>query len=452
MDSNPVYRQFLNSLSAIKGIDLEKLNEVHLKPNPPVSVRLNPFKNAELPFPFSKQVPWCNEAFYLSERPLFTADPLFHAGCYYVQEASSMFLNTVFKQLVDTRKKLRVLDACAAPGGKSTLVSSCLNNESVLVSNEIIKSRAEVLSYNLAKWGRCHHIVTSSDTSAFENITGLFDVVVIDAPCSGSGLFRKQPEAINEWSLQHTEQCSVRQQKIVANCLPSLKEGGLLFYSTCSYSVNENEEVVKHLTETFDLEIMRATLEADWGIEENEFGYRFYPYKLEGEGFFCTVMRKKNSTPDTNRKRGNRLAMAGKSDVATIKQLVDVSGGIELADFMGEFRLISPELNECLEMLGKGIYIKQAGTPVGELKQNTLIPHHFLALSVYLRKDIAVMELDKEDALRYLKKEQIKPAGITGLSLVSFKGHGIGWAKSLPNRVNNYLPSSYMIFNKEIGG
>lgn len=451
MDSNPKYRQFFNSLADVKGIDLSKLNQAHLSGKTPVSLRLNPFKPTDLSFPLLKNVPWCEEGYHLAERPVFTADPLFHAGCYYVQEASSMFLNTVFMQLVDRDKSLNVLDVCAAPGGKSTLIASLLNNNSVLVSNEIIKSRADVLAYNLAKWGMCQHIVTCSDTKAFEEVPGLFDVLVIDAPCSGSGLFRKQPEALNEWSLPHTEQCSLRQKKIVANCLPALKENGILFYSTCSYSVNENEEVVEFLTKTFDLEILRIKIEPEWGIEENDLGYRFYPYNLDGEGFFCSVLRKKGSESGVSAKGGSFLKIAGKNEQAIIKELVDISEAYELAEFKGEYRLISRNANECLKQLGKSIYIKHAGTPVGELKHNSLIPHHFLSLSVHLRENIPVLELSREEALRFLKKEYLEPREKTGLVLVAFQSYGIGWAKILPNRVNNYLPAPYTIFNKEIG-
>ena len=178
------------------------------------------------------------------QRPSFTFDPLFHAGTYYVQEASSMFLEQALKQSVDLSQPLRVLDLCAAPGGKSTLLQSLLNKESLLVSNDVIKSRAAILEENIVKWGAANVVVTNNDPAHFARLENYFDAIVIDAPCSGSGLFRRDPEAINEWSENNVQLCSQRQQRIVADVWPALKQNGILIYSTCSYSAEEDEAIL----------------------------------------------------------------------------------------------------------------------------------------------------------------------------------------------------------------
>ncbi|MBL7917944.1 MAG: RsmB/NOP family class I SAM-dependent RNA methyltransferase, partial [Bacteroidia bacterium] len=228
--------EFLNSLNNTPGFSRTKFVESHKEGKVPVSIRINPLKNAHVPFSVSGKVKWANEAYYLTERPVFTADPLFHAGCYYVQEASSMFIEFILKQTIDFGKEIKALDLCGAPGGKSTLINSLLTDESLLVANETVKGRSDILVQNLVKWGRHNFVVTNSEPKAFSEIPNYFDLIVVDAPCSGSGLFRKTPEAIKEWSLEHVESCSLRQQKILSDVLPSLKSGGVLVYSTCSFS------------------------------------------------------------------------------------------------------------------------------------------------------------------------------------------------------------------------
>ena len=280
-------------------IEEEAFLDSHADPNVLSSVRLNPLKPSNR-FEQAAPVPWCNTGRYLPERPLFTADPLFHAGCYYVQEASSMFVEQVFKQWTNLDTELRVLDLCAAPGGKSSLISSLISEDSLLLSNEIIKSRVPVLATNLSKWGRHHSFVSNNDPRDFRRVASFFDVMLVDAPCSGSGLFRKDPDAIGEWSESLVQLCSERQQRILADSFPALKEDGVLIYSTCSYSRQENEDICDWLCDNFDVESLPMQLEASWGIEQSRsekhksFGYRFYPHKVRGEGFFIAAFRKKS--------------------------------------------------------------------------------------------------------------------------------------------------------------
>ena len=228
--------ELLHSLKNVEGFDEKSFLHVHEHRKPVVSVRINPEKITAAPFGGAEKIPWSSTGYYLPERPSFTLDPLLHAGAYYVQEASSMFLEQCLRQTTDLSSPLKVLDLCAAPGGKSTLIQSFISNESLLVSNEVIKTRVAVLVENLSKWGNENVIATNNDPRDFARLNGFFDVLVIDAPCSGSGLFRRDPDAISEWSVAAVETCSMRQQRILSDSYACLKQNGILIYSTCSYS------------------------------------------------------------------------------------------------------------------------------------------------------------------------------------------------------------------------
>lgn len=281
-----------------------------LQDPPPVSIRVNPFKNNHNNI-FSP-VPWSQYGIYLPSRPAFTLDTHFHAGSYYVQEASSMFLEQALKQSVNLNTPLNVLDLCAAPGGKSTHLLSLLNRQSLLVSNETIRSRATILSENIQKWGYPNAIVTNNDPRDFQQLKGFFDVIVVDAPCSGEGLFRKDPEAMNEWSADHVQLCSNRQKRIVADVWDALRENGVLIYCTCTYNENENEKNLKWLQENYQVEFLKLTTDTSWGIEEVSenkiFAYRFFPHQAKGEGFFISVMRKTEPAFVTTLKSKKKLA------------------------------------------------------------------------------------------------------------------------------------------------
>lgn len=441
---------FINSLKHIPGFDENAFVKAH-ENSAPTSIRLNPFKKTDLNFELGNKVPWANDAFYLNERPIFTADPLFHAGCYYVQEASSMFVEHALKQVVNFENEIFALDLCAAPGGKSTILSSLLNQKSVLVANEVVKNRADVLAYNLAKWGISNHVITNNETSSFSNIKGLFDVVIVDAPCSGSGLFRKQEDAPEEWSLQAVEHCSARQRSILTDIIPSLKENGHLVYSTCSYSTSENEEIVKWLVSEHGMEIIPIKLERDWGIEDTGFGFRFYPNKVQGEGFFCCVLRASNNSGSFSFSKKNSFKEASKTELEIISNFIELLNDHKVINHNDEFKLLN---NNCLYMINstkKDLYFKSVGTPIGEIKHGELVPHHFLALSNHLKRDVESVELADDESIKYLKKEDLKlPESSKGLKRFTSKGFGLGWGKNLGNRINNYLPSHFQIFNKSL--
>ncbi len=267
--SSKLPSRLIQSLQNTTGFDEQLFIEAH-EEAAPISVRFQPIKYSlfnehssigNLQLPITNAVPWCPLAYYLSERPSFTFDPLFHAGLYYVQEASSMFLWEVLRQTIGEKgTKQKVLDVCAAPGGKSTLLSSFFTN-GMVVANEVIKSRANILSENITKWGNDNVIVTNNDPVHFQKLDSFFDVMLIDAPCSGSGLFRKDKDAINEWSEEAVILCSLRQQRIVADVYPCLQQGGLLIYSTCSYSPEEDENILDWMMDTFQLSSIKIEIE-----------------------------------------------------------------------------------------------------------------------------------------------------------------------------------------------
>ena len=249
--------------------------------------------------PSVQQVPWCPEGFYLPGRPQFTFDPLFHAGCYYVQEASSMFITHVLRQFI--KEPMTMLDLCAAPGGKSTAAITVLPEGSTLTSNEPIRSRYQILEENITKWGYANCSVTNLYPRDFRKKKEKFDVILCDVPCSGEGMFRKDPNAISEWSLQNVEKCWHLQREIVADAWECLNPGGILIYSTCTYNTKENEENVRWIMEEYDAEILSVPTESSWGITGSLLEgfdapvYRFIPGFTHGEGLFMAVLRKKGT-------------------------------------------------------------------------------------------------------------------------------------------------------------
>ncbi|MDP2388652.1 MAG: RNA methyltransferase [Bacteroidota bacterium] len=444
----------LDSIKTVCSVDGDALAHSH-NATQPVSIRLNPFKFTN-GFNDLKPVLWCDKSYYLPERISFIKDPLFHAGCYYVQEASSMFLETVLKQTVDLSKDISVLDLCAAPGGKSTLISSLLTENSLLISNEVIKTRVGALAENMSKWGRSNVLVTNNDPKHFSSLHEYFDVIVVDAPCSGSGLFRKQTDAIEHWSEENVIHCSQRQQRILEDIIPALKPGGTLIYSTCSYSAEENEQIGDYLLEK-ELEPIQLNPEKQWGIIETQsnnkaWGYRFFPHLVNGEGFFISVFRKRIGDGETEYHRSKKklIDKPNKEELSIISNFVEE---VQLPHILKQkefFFLINSKIETDLRLLGEHLTIRKKGTLLGEIKGKDFIPHHELALSNYLNNDISAIEVDKETALKFLKKSDIKcpDESPRGFCVVKFDTHPIGWIKNLGNRTNNYLPKEWRILTE----
>ena len=424
------------------------------------SIRLNPPKTFNDQFPIigvqPERVEWCENGYYLPERPSFTLDPLFHAGAYYVQEASSMFLEQALKQGADLSIDLKVLDLCAAPGGKSTLIQSLLSAGSVLVCNEVIKTRVHVLAENITKWGAPNVVVCNNDPKDFQRLAGYFDVIVVDAPCSGSGLFRKDPDSIKEWSENNVQLCSQRQQRIMVDIMPALKEGGLLIYSTCSYSQEEDEAIADWLIAKFPLESVQLKVKEEWNIVETRspdyktYGYRFFPDRVNGEGFFIAVLKDRRifSGDQKQTQIKNSRLITSEENSAITPYLKNPSGYFF-------FRLIDdviawPEvLKADLARLQDALYIKKAGIKTGNVIRKEMIPHHELAMSTIINEGLPAIELDEKTALQYLRREEIRLDHLTmGWVLVKYRHLLLGWVKILPHRINNYYPQNWRILNK----
>lgn len=444
---------FLKNISGAPGFDRENFIKTHQSEEAPTSIRLNPFKKTATEY--DQQVPWCEWGYYLDSRPSFTFDPLFHAGCYYVQEASSMFLGHILKQ-IKPEDSIKVLDLCAAPGGKSTLVSSILNSDDLLVANEIIKTRVPVLGDNLTKWGAANTIVTNNDPKDFGRLKGFFDIIVVDAPCSGSGMFRKDPDAMSEWSEGNVNLCQQRQERILADVYPTLKEDGYLIYSTCSYSVEENENILDWLYDEFDLESIRINIEPDWGIVESQsekhkaWGYRFYPGKVTGEGLFAACLQKGDSSGETSF-RFKEQQKPNFKEIDLIKPYIIDADQYHYFKVGDDWLAIDKTHKESLLALQQHLYIKKSGVRIGKLAGKELIPDHELALSLIINKEAFLQtELSKEQAIQYLRRDNITGLDINekGWSLMNYEGQALGWAKLLPNRINNYYPKEIRILSK----
>ena len=453
--SNKLPSAFIRSLIENYNIEGEEFIKSHESGEQLTSVRLNNFKPSDL-FLNKEPIPWCSTGRYLDERPAFTADPLFHAGCYYVQEASSMFLEQVLKHSTDLSSNLKVLDLCAAPGGKSTLISSLINKDSLLLSNEIIKTRVPVLADNLTKWGPANTFVSNNDPRDFKRLGAYFDIVVADAPCSGSGMFRKDPAAINEWSESAVLLCSQRQQRILADIYPALKQNGTLIYSTCSYSKQENEDISDWLCDTFGLVSVQVPLEKDWGIEETLsdkhkcYGYRFYPHKVKGEGFFIACFRKTEAEAEAQIRRAKEVKANQKSE-EIINKWLKTSEEISILNLHDELFAINKKHEADLQYLQSNLYLKKSGVRIGKVMGKDLVPNHELAMSLILNDDIPRVNLSREQAITYLKRDDLKlETQQRGWVLICYEGHALGWAKMLDNRMNNYFPKEMRIVNQSI--
>lgn len=440
---------FATQMQLLLGTDLESFNK-SLTENAPVSIRFNPAKK-KIDHSLDA-VPWCDTGKYLRERPVFTLDPLFHAGAYYVQEASSMFLEQAFKQSVDLTQSLNVLDLCAAPGGKSTHLLSLLNNASLLVSNEVIRSRASVLAENIQKWGHSNVIVTNNDPDHFKKLRGFFDVIIVDAPCSGEGLFRKEPEAMNEWSPESVDLCCKRQRRILSDIWPALKTGGILIYSTCTYNRLENEENLRWLNNEHDAKILSLTTDPSWGIQETQEGtvkgYHFYPHRTKGEGLFIAVAQKMSEQETVHIKAKNKFFQRPTSKVCDqLKTWVQAPDDKTFLLWKDNVLMVPLSKVQEIEYITQNLHIITTGTTVAEIKHDKLIPDQALATSVDINLEaFQHLTLTREQALQYLRKENLQLTGFKrGFSLVVYDDLPLGWANVLDNRINNMYPANWRI-------
>ena len=349
----------------------------------PVSIRVNPrIAGDGCQVKGGSQVPWCNEGYYLEDRPQFTFDPLLHAGCYYVQEASSMFVTHILRSVGNDYKS--ALDMCAAPGGKSTALRSVLPDDCVLVSNEPMGNRAQILLENITKWEAPNCIVTNNYPRDFRKAKLKFDLILCDVPCSGEGMMRKDPGAIAEWSMQNVEKCWQLQREIVADAWECLNPGGLFIYSTCTYNTKENEENIQWILDNYDAEVLDIPTDPSWQITGsllpgfNHPVYRFIPGITRGEGLFVCAMRK--------------------------------AGSAEPKPFNA-----------------KKLSLK--------------------VLEAELEKSETSVDVDYTEALKYLRGEAmvLPPDTPKGIVTITYKGQPLGPAKNIGNRANNLYPKPWRI-------
>jgi 16S rRNA C967 or C1407 C5-methylase (RsmB/RsmF family)/NOL1/NOP2/fmu family ribosome biogenesis protein len=440
-------KEFEERMAAMLGADFNSFLK-NMESLPPVSVRVNPNKQSSVEGAF---VPWSKYGRYLTKRPVFTLDPSFHAGAYYVQEASSMLLEQALIQSVNLNDPLRILDLSAAPGGKSTHILSLLNSASLLVSNEVIRSRAYILFENIQKWGHSNVVITNNDPENFKRVEGFFDVIIVDAPCSGEGLFRKDADAIQEWSVDNAALCAMRQRRILSDVLPALREGGILIYSTCTYNEAENEDNLVWLGNEFGVTSISLSLDPHWGIQttqkNNVIGYRCYPHKVNGEGFFISVLRK-NFTKNSVRSRVKRKFMVASKKVSEkFSHWLKRDSGLTLIQ-QENLIIALPELHfDDIQYLSENLNILSKGTALAELKHEKLIPDHASALSIHLENEgFNRIDLDEFQALSYLRKESPQLTTVQrGFALVSYQGNNLGWVNLLGNRINNLYPSTWRI-------
>ena len=391
-----------------------------------VAIRLNPFKG--LDGPEGAPVPWSPYGRILSERPVFTLDPLFHAGCYYVQDSSAMYVGHLFRQLLKAggsgplpltmprvarfpeavpaaaSQVLRVLDLCAAPGGKTTDLAASLREACgdgfVLVANEVMKARVGVLDDNVARWGDPNVVVTSVDPAAFARLAGWFDVIVADVPCSGEGMFRKDPRAREEWSPAVVELCAARQRRILADVWPALREGGYLLYSTCTYEAAENDDNLAWAASELGGEILPPEAEfEEYGVRRTPHGHLLEAGVVPGEGQWAGVLRK--TAPQ---------AVAKKADLSALHPL-------------------------------------RSGLRRGEQVGKDFVPDADYALSIQFDRDAyRCVDVDRQTALRYLHRDAlVLPQAAPGYNAVTYLGHPLGFIKNIGSRCNNLLPKGRRI-------
>jgi len=451
---NAVFECFLDSISSCSGFDRAAMAVAQQDPIP-VSVRMNPLRNKEANAVFggliTHQVPWCSTGSYLSKRPQFTLDPHLHAGTYYVQEASSMFIGQAVEQVLGNRKGLRALDLCAAPGGKSTLLAS-LPHFKLVVANELIASRVSVLQENITKWGSAHVVVTNNDAADFSGLGPFFDFVLVDAPCSGSGLFRKDPSALNEWSTEAVSFCAQRQRRILSDTAILLDEGGILVYSTCSFSKAENEDNLDYIY-SLGFESVRLELDPQWQVVESfsdkhtASGYRFYPDKISGEGFFCAVFRK--IKPEVFSDKCAAVRLPKSVNIADFTPWVNQYHELFLFEKEGDLFAIDSANAADLFCLRSLLRVKKSGVRMGRLIRGELIPDHELALSVLVSDNLQVLDLDKGNALRYLRRDELQsPVTGKGWFLVAYEDVHLGWIKISQGRLKNNYPMNWRILMK----
>lgn len=443
--------KFVETMRQALGEEADSLF-VALDTEPVVSIRLNPYKPAEL---FDGEtIGWSPNGRYLASRPQFTLDAPMHGGAYYVQEASSQFVGYLLKD--EELTNARVLDMCAAPGGKTTIYSTLVGRGGLVVANDINRGRTLALADNVQRWGLGNVVVSCNEPSHIGAFREWFDVVAVDAPCSGEGMFRKMHEARSEWSPSAPEQCAVRQREIVAEAWRTLRRGGVLIYSTCTFNPTEDEGVVEWMMQEYgdEMEAMaRVDVEESWGIARKDIGsfqcFHFYPHKARGEGFFAAVVRKSEGVVrrDTPKARKKIFTPLSKADVQEVARWVDDAQSMSFRQVGDMIYGYDSRVVDDVIALSESLSVVYSGVAMGQIFKKKLKPEHSLALFVGLNDDVVPrVEVSEEDALAYLRRQDISAAQFEeGINLVCCRGVAIGFVKRIGARCNNMYPKDLRI-------
>ena len=440
---------FLEQLRGLLPDEWEALASAITTSEPSVAVRVNDARGVEVP-DGAPRVPWCGQGYYLNDRPAFTFDPDWHAGRYYVQDASSMFIALVIKCLI--HEPVRYLDLCAAPGGKTTAAMQALPQGSLVVANEIVPPRARVLADNVIRWGNPRCVVTSNAPAQMGKFEGFFDVIAADVPCSGEGMMRKDDEAVSQWSPALVEQCAQRQREILTDVWPALRPGGLLIYSTCTYNREENEQMADFIVNELGAKSLEVPIEPSWNIHpaigSAIHAYRFMPHRVDGEGLFMTVFRKDG---DDSRQDVRIKEKTSKKADETGKKWLSVPDTFFIEQ-QGDLNIALPlDIHREVVALRAALNVLHAGVELATVMGRKSVPHHALAMSM-MRADGAfpVCEVDYPTALRYLRGESITVHGPRGHVLIAHNGAVLGFANNLGNRANNLYPKPQRILSTHL--
>lgn len=432
------------------------LPEVLLNTPPEISIRYNRLKGVT-PTAGADIVPWWSLGCYLDERPAFTFDPALHQGLYYVQDASSMFLANIVSRLSRDMVAPVYLDACAAPGGKTTAAIDALPETALVVANEYDPKRASALVENIRRWGSASVLVTRGDTARFRHCEHMFDIIATDVPCSGEGMMRKEPRAVSQWSPHLIESCATLQREIVSNVWPAVKPGGYLIYSTCTFNLDENEHNLQWIVNTLGAIPVDLELDGQSGITGALEGclpcYHFIPGQVRGEGLFIAVLRKpgnSQSSHDTTAKPTKRLSksksMPASLTTAQISALNNMLTGDYTYELGSDGNIIAlpsrhaMTMNSLADTLG-GVILK--GLNIATLKGRDIIPTYDLARAIdYNPEALPRVDIDRDTALDYLRRLGITiPDAPLGPVMLWYNNHPLGPVKNLGTRANNLLPA-----------
>lgn len=396
-----------------------------------------------------KKVSWANEAYYFDENVRPGKHPYHEMGLYYIQEPSAMSAAA----LLAPKPGMRVLDLCAAPGGKSTQLATYLGDSGLLVSNEINTQRSRILSQNIERMGIKNAIVTNEDSFVLaSHFPGFFNAIQVDAPCSGEGMFRKLPEAIEQWSVENVAICAARQKEILDNAAVMLKPGGTIVYSTCTFSKEENEDVIEYFLEKHP----------DFTLEEME---RFWPHKVDGEGHFVAKLVRRGSVDtgfksdrqtkkiknNKNRKNETKSALT-KENMKLLSEFLDETISDDMAALIKNSRLVmfGEQLYRLpdMEVDIKGLKVQRAGLHIGEFKKQRFEPSHSLALALKLSeaKNVVKLTCDNPQTIGFFNGQSVMLSDEQaaeckkGWALVCVDGYPAGWGKVNGTQVKNHYP------------